>query len=202
MNVSKISLNTNIKSQKQSASNSKNQKNNSVPAFKGASLGLLTREEIKKLYFDGPALLRVVEETLPALKKKFNGFFDAILNIKPDVERTIYIDVVKNFNREEALNKYIVENNHKLHLPEKIVTDIKSGSPRGLNLFLNEQDYTPVLFSFDKLGVDKSIKTIQDFTKDITTEKIITDMYKMNQPRVAAVERKRIPSYYWEFPGG
>lgn len=202
MKVSSISVNTNLQNTAKNTIHSKqNSKNNSSePAFKGAYLGTLKESEIKSLFFDSKELLNITRKALPALQEKFNSFFDATLNIYPDVTRTINIHVTKTPGETEALKEYIVKNNHKFNFPQRLIDDFKLGKNSLHDGWLDETCYTPFGLHLDQLGEQASLKRIMDFIKDINDDKIISDIYKMRNHDYKV--SKKIPSYYWEFPGG
>lgn len=202
MKVSSISVNTNLQITAKNKINSKQNTSNyaQAPSFKSAWLGTLQESDIKSLFFDSKELLNITKKALPILEKKFNGFFNAILNINPDVNRTINIRVTKNTSKTEALKEYIVKNNDKFDFPQKMITDLKLGPKSQFDGWLDEACYYPFKLSFDKIGEKETLKRILDFIKDINDDKIISDIYKMRNHDYKV--SKKIPSYYWEFPGG
>lgn len=202
MKVSSISVNTNLhNTAKQTIHTNQNTKHYAQsPSFKGAWLGTLQEADIKLLFFDSKELLNITKKALPLLEKKFNGFFDAIMNINPDVNRTMNIRVTKDRWKTEELKAYIVKNNDKFKFPQKIIEDFKLGPKSQFDGWLDESCYYPISLSYEQIGEKETLKRILDFIKDINDDKIISDIYKMrnNDYKVS----KKIPSYYWEFPGG
>lgn len=204
MQIKQISVNTNLQNTAKNSIHKKQNNTNkfmSQPSFSRAYLGALQEEDIRRLFFDAQGLLKLTKKVMPVLENKFNSFFDATLNIFPDVRRTINIKVSKNIGKTEELKKYIVDNNHKFHFPQQMIEDFKLGKNSRFDSWLDESCYVPIGMSYDKLGEYEATKRILDFANDINNDKIISDIYKMRNHDYT-VNKKVIPTYYWEFPGG
>lgn len=206
MNVSAVSFNTSkpVSSAKntQTTNNSAPLKS-SVPSFSQAKLGKLSESEIKALYMDGKELAQMVKEIMPVLEKKFNGFFDAVLNIIPDVDRSVTLNIKANLGKEAELKKYIVKNNTKFAFPKQMIADFEGSGRAGFDYWLREDAYTPIVTSLDEAGsVSNLKKIITEFTQKTNNDKLISDIFHMRKREFQLANKKSVPSYYWEYPGG
>lgn len=184
------------------SNNSQSVKISQNPSFSGVSLGRLSRQEIGSLYYDARELTSIVDEAVPLLEKKFNGFFDAILSVFPDLERSINVNIRTDKTKAAQLRDYIVKKNDIFQFPSIMIDDFKNGCPRKFDKWLYDEHYIPLAFDLEKAGSVKTAKTvIRDFSEDINTDKIILDMYN-NTSHEFKSPKKAVPTYYWEFPGG
>lgn len=206
MNVSKVSFNTSkaaVSEQNTRTADTSAPKKSSVPSFSRVTLGNLNEAEIKSLYMDGKDLFQFVQEIMPVLEKKFSNFFDATLNIIPNVQRTVNLRVKANPQKMDALKKHIVDNNRDFEFPKLMIIDFQENYNLNFDSWLKEESYEAFKTSLDDAGNIKNLKKIiTDFTKTKTENQMISDIYNLQTREFSLKEKKSIPSYYWEFPGG
>ncbi len=169
------------------------------PSFSSVKLGELSEDEICSLYYDSLELMNIIRWAAPILNERFSDKFDAELNIFPDIDRTIVLNIKASLDNLDNLKKYIVENNDKFKFPQEMIDDYKNNG-YSYDRWLFESKYNPLMISLEEKGEKGVIKTIIDFCNDITDEKIVSELYKSYDHNYD--KNKNIPSYYWEFPGG
>lgn len=175
----------------------------SNPNFGVVYYGSLKPKDIKKLYQDGPGIWRMLSENIPILHENLGNLLAARVDVHPNMFRNIQIAIRQNFERREDLVKYIIENNDKkFHFPQKLIEIYKTQSLMHRE-WLETYNYKPFDISYDDLGFVESNAKLAKFVKEANPDTFIKEMYKLDVPVLDKVkETKKIPSYYWEFPGG
>lgn|SRR5574344_239742 len=180
---------------KKSLSLSKSNKNIN---FQGAKL-TSSEQAVKEIWCDGPDLLKIVKETMPVLKEKFNQYFDAIMEILPDMDRTVTINVQPNAENYAKLRQHIIDNNANIFkFPPSVIEDMKT--PGG-GYWMKCDYYNPFKTSFDDNGFSKTKESIIKFAQTKDENKFIKELFALKRPDLKD-SNNSVPSYYWEFPGG
>lgn len=170
-------------------------------SFKHVNYMKLTRPEIQRLYEDGPGIIRMLDNVIPVLNKKFSEFFDLSFSVYSNYYRLISMKITGHTaDRMPALKNYIVENNKLFNFPEFVINDFKAGKNNYEDFLYGR--YVPLVeFEFAKLGEQKSTEKILKFAKENDIDSIIQKFYKAYPPVEIKKTSSTASSYVYGNPG-